>query len=67
MKLLFDMSSLLWTNLMAGKDEENGHEEPNEIEGRKPVWINSAAFGFENFVNNWVRSCAGTTPRRWTS
>ena len=50
MKLAFDMSSNLWSCLLAGKDKE-GHEV--EFEG-KQVWINSAAYGYENVINLMV-------------
>jgi 5'-3' exonuclease/DNA polymerase I-like protein with 3'-5' exonuclease and polymerase domains len=54
-KLLFDMSSIMWNCLLAGTDKENGRSLPwPENEERKPVWINSAAYGFENLVNSVV-------------
>lgn len=50
-RLIVDMSSLLWTCLLAGKDKEFGYTV--EFEG-KPVQINSAAYGYENLVNHFV-------------
>jgi 5'-3' exonuclease/DNA polymerase I-like protein with 3'-5' exonuclease and polymerase domains len=54
-KLLLDMSSIMWTCLLVGKDKEGGREAawPDNPE-KKPVWINSAAYGFEMFVNSVV-------------
>ena len=60
MKIAFDMSSNLWTCLLVGRDKE-GHEV--EFEG-KQVWINSAAYGYENVINLMVCAMkeAGCTP-----
>lgn len=48
-RLILDVSSICWMNLLAGKDEENGKQV--EHEGRK-VLVNSAAFGYENALNH---------------
>lgn len=50
MRIAFDLSSALWSCLLVGKDKE-GHE--IEFEG-KPVWINTARYGYENIVNHIV-------------
>lgn len=50
--LLFDMSAVLWQNLLAGKDKEGGREVAHPTDDGKVVWVNSAEFGFDNFVNN---------------
>lgn len=47
-RLIVDMSSVCWTSLLAGKDEEFAKKV--EFEG-KVVSVNSAAFGFENAMN----------------
>lgn len=47
MKLIFDLSSILWTCLLVGKDKE-GKE--TEVDGRK-VYVNSVMYGYENVVN----------------
>jgi DNA polymerase I-like protein with 3'-5' exonuclease and polymerase domains/5'-3' exonuclease len=52
--LLFDMSSVLWQNLLAGRDGEFGRKLPDPNNPEKVVHVNSAAYGFENFVNNLV-------------
>jgi DNA polymerase I-like protein with 3'-5' exonuclease and polymerase domains/5'-3' exonuclease len=52
------MSSIVWQNLLAGKDRENGRDVPHpdaeKAAAGKTVYVNSAAYGFENFVNNLV-------------
>lgn len=57
-RLLFDMSSIAWQNLLAGKDKENGRDVPHpnaeKAAAGKTVYVNSAAYGFENFVSNLV-------------
>jgi DNA polymerase I-like protein with 3'-5' exonuclease and polymerase domains/5'-3' exonuclease len=53
-RLLLDMSAVLWQNLLAGKDEEFGKKLPDPDKPEKMVHINSAEYGFENFVNNFV-------------
>jgi 5'-3' exonuclease len=47
---LVDLSSLLWTSLKAGKDKENG-ERVLDSKGREKI-INSAEYGYENFINH---------------
>lgn len=50
MRLAFDLSSILWTCLLAGKDKE---AKVVEFEG-KEVSVNSAAYGYENVINLMV-------------
>jgi DNA polymerase I-like protein with 3'-5' exonuclease and polymerase domains/5'-3' exonuclease len=50
--LLLDMSSIGWQNLLAGKDKENGREVAHPTKEGKTVYVNSAEYGFENFVSN---------------
>ncbi len=50
-RLIVDMSSLLWTALLAGKDVENAIEV--EFNGKK-VRVNSAEHGYENAMNSLV-------------
>lgn len=61
MRIAFDMSSVLWTSLLAGKDEADG--EWVESNGKKKL-INSAAFGYENAINLMVSALHefGATP-----
>lgn len=47
-RMLVDLSSILWTSLLFGKDEEFGREV--EFEGKK-VFINSAQHGYDNAVD----------------
>lgn len=47
---LVDLSSVIWTCLMAGKDREFGREVVTE-EGKK-VWVNSADYGYDNALNH---------------
>ena len=47
MRVAYDMSSVIWTCLLVGKDAE-GVEVMHED---KAVWVNSAAYGYENAVN----------------
>lgn len=47
MKIAFDLSSILWTALRVGKDVD-GQE---IIHKDKKVWVNSAAYGYENAIN----------------
>lgn len=49
MKLVFDMSSVMWNCLLAGKDTENGYEAVDANGKAHPV--NTAAFGYERAVN----------------
>lgn len=55
---LVDLSSLLWTALKAGVDHENGTKVPYQKKdgtmGTKV--INSAGWGYENFVNHLVHA-----------
>lgn len=51
MKIIVDMSSIMWTALLAGKDVE-GSEVITDT--GKAVWVNTAAFGYENAVNMLV-------------
>lgn len=51
MKIIVDMSSIMWTALLAGKDVE-GSEVTTDT--GKAVWVNTAAFGYENAVNMLV-------------
>lgn len=44
-RLLVDLSSILWTSLFFGKDEENGYTVEHN---GKPVKINSAQHGYDN-------------------
>lgn len=51
MRILFDMASVMWTALRAGKDEADGiYVQHNG----KEVLVNSAAYGYENAVNHMV-------------
>ena len=51
MKILFDMASVTWTALRAGKDEADGIYVNHN---GKDVLVNSAAYGYENAVNHMV-------------
>jgi 5'-3' exonuclease len=61
-RLIVDMSSMLWTALLAGKDKEFGIEvmftpEPTEKNPKpepKKVLVNSAQYGYENLINHFV-------------
>ncbi len=60
-RIAFDMSSLIWTCLLAGKDVEASKVEHN---GRL-IPVNTAAYGYENAVNSVVstlKNC-GLVPR----
>ena len=48
MKLFFDMSSVLWTGLLAGKDPEGTDVQ----HGSRKVTVNTCAYGYENVVNS---------------
>jgi 5'-3' exonuclease len=50
-RLIVDLSSIIWTCLLAGKDVEFGKQV--EFEG-KEFQVNSAAYGYENSVNHLV-------------
>ena len=52
-RLLVDMSSICWTALLAGKDEEYGLKV--EHEGRV-IQVNSAVYGYENAINHLISS-----------
>lgn len=52
MRIAFDMSSFLWTCLLAGKDKENGRE---VLFQEKKVWINSADYGYELIISSLKR------------
>ena len=56
MRMAFDMSSVMWTSLFAGKDEENGYEVPDPVKADETVWINSYLHGYENAINYMVAS-----------
>lgn len=61
MKIVFDMSSVLWTCLRAGKSGEFGKEVDHN--GKK-VWVNGWQHGYENTINSMVSSLntAGLNP-----
>ena len=50
--ILYDMSSLVWTGLMAGKDGENGYEIPHPEKEGKTIYVNGYEFGYENAMNS---------------
>lgn len=50
-RMVVDVSSVCWTSLMAGKDNEFGRDV--EFDG-KTVRVNSAAFGYENAMSHIV-------------
>ncbi len=50
-RIIADVSSLCWTCLLAGKDEEFGQKV--EFEG-KEVLVNSWQYGYENLINHFV-------------
>lgn len=64
-RLLTDMSSVLWASLLVGKDAEFGRYAPNPDPDKKPVYINSAEYGYENFIDNMVSNMKrfGVAPR----
>ena len=51
MKILFDMASVTWTALRAGKDEADGIYVNHN---GKDVLVNSAAYGYENAVKTAI-------------
>lgn len=63
MRIAFDMASFLWTALRGGKDKENGVQVMHDD---KPVWVNSAQYGYDHCMNMMLRSMrlAGVTPHR---
>ena len=52
MRLLGDMSSIIWTNLMGGKDAESVKVQ----HGGRTVDVNSAEYGYEKCVN-FIEGC----------
>lgn len=48
-RALIDLSSVIWTCLLAGKDHEFG--KTYEFDD-KPIFVNSASYGYENSVNH---------------
>lgn len=56
MRIAYDMSSVLWTGLFAGKDEENGYAVPDPVKADKMIWVNSYLHGYENCVAYMVAS-----------
>lgn len=50
-RLIIDMSSIMWTCLLAGQDKEWGVKV--DFNG-KPTLVNSAQYGYENAVNHLV-------------
>lgn len=51
MKIFWDMSSVIWTALRAGKDTADGIYVNHN---GKEVLVNSAAYGYENAVNHMI-------------
>lgn len=47
-RALLDLSSIIWTGLLAGKDKEFGREYPDS--NGKMVHVNSADYGYENVI-----------------
>lgn len=60
-RLIIDASSIIRACMYAGKDAEFGYKVTHED---KPVWVNSAGWGFENFVTSYknLLKLTGTTP-----
>lgn len=50
-RIIFDMASVMWTALRAGKDTADGLQ---VMHNGKQVLVNSAAYGYENAVNHMV-------------
>ena len=48
MKILFDMSSVLWSGMLVGKDVEGLEVDHYD----RKVWVNTCAYGYENVVNS---------------
>lgn len=61
-RAIVDLSSLVWTSLLFGKDKEYGREYPNDA--GKMVLVNSASYGYENAVQylNGVLDELGIAP-----
>ena len=53
MKIAFDMSSIMWTCLSVGKDQEGFNA---VTEDGKDYWVNTQAYGYENAVNSIITS-----------
>jgi len=53
MKIAFDCSSIMWTCLSVGKDQEGFNA---VTEDGKDYWINTQAYGYENAVNSIITS-----------
>lgn len=56
-RLIVDLSSVLWTCLLVGKDTEFGHEvewTPEGAEKPQKFWVNSAQHGYDNVINHFV-------------
>lgn len=53
-RIIMDMSSLLWSALLAGKDQEGGRSVPHPEKAGETVWLNSAQWGLDNFVSQFV-------------
>jgi 5'-3' exonuclease len=51
-RAIVDLSSVIWTGLLAGKDVEFGKK---VMHNDKEVLINSAAFGYDNCMNHLVK------------
>ena len=51
-KIIYDMSSLVWSCLLAGKDAENGFKVPHPDKEGETVYVNSFEFGYENAMNS---------------
>lgn len=55
-RLIVDLSSILWSCLLAGKDKEFGKEvmfQPDPSKEAKKFHVNSAIYGYENVVNHF--------------
>jgi 5'-3' exonuclease len=71
-RALLDLSSIVWTCLMAGVDKEHGKQAIDEagvpmVNGKgNPIIINSAGYGYDNCINHIVEVMADLriTPRQ---
>lgn len=52
MRVAFDMSSVMWMSLLAGKDAEFGYEVQDPVRPDKKVHINTWRHGYENAINH---------------
>lgn len=52
-RLLVDLSSVIWTSLLSGKDHEHGKYIKSPTTGRD-ILVNSGGFGYEHAVNHLV-------------